>query len=142
MSAIVNKLLKVVIPVTLGIIILVSCFWISDRLDPDPGIICENPSMSAAGYLTVMGILAAVGIVYQLAFDILLRGTIKMNKFLELIFEVIVFVACYTVVETCFFLNSNTISIDVLTIGLVLGSVYTVSRFLFDKLIKLKILNK
>jgi hypothetical protein len=136
MNAIANKLLKVVIPITLGTVIFVGCFWIADRLDPNPGISCEDPSWPAAVYLTAMGILAIVGIVYQLAFDILLRGTIKMNKFLELIFEVIVFVACYTVVEICFVLNSKTISIEVLTIGLVLGSVYTVSRLLFGKLIK------
>lgn len=138
MNVIANKLLKVVIPVTLGTVIFVGCFWIADRLEPNEGLIsCEDPSMSAAGYLTVMGILAAVGIVYQLAFDILLRGNIKMNKFLELIFEIIVFVACYTVVKVCFLLNSKTISIvEDLTIGLVLGSVYTVSRLLFGKLIK------
>lgn len=116
---------------------LVGGFWIADRLEPNYGVlICEDNSLSDSSYLILMGIVAAIGIVYQLAFDILLRGTIKMNKFLELIFEVIVFVACYTVVEICFVLNSKTISIEVLTIGLVLGSVYTVSRLLFGKLIK------
>lgn len=138
MNTLVNRILNTAISVTIGSIILVSGFWIADRLEPNYGqLTCEDNSLSDFSYLIAMGMVSAIGIVYQFTIAWWLRDKIKLNKFLESLIEIIAFVGCYTVwmVFPALIKREDIVPGEFL-MGVVLGSVYTVSRLLFGKMIK------
>jgi hypothetical protein len=139
MNVIAKKLLKVIIPVTVGTVILVGCFWIGDRLEPNTGaLICEDPSSPNTTYLKAMVIIAVTGILYQLTIAKVLRDNIKTTKVLAFAIEITGFAACFATLLGCdkLLLGQPVKLGDLLFTGLILGGAYSVSILLFNRLIK------
>jgi hypothetical protein len=137
MSTFSDRILKTVIPVIIGTAIPVGGIWWSERIPDGVELDCGTGVSSDSDYLLYFGVIAALGIIYQLILGKFLRNEFKTGKAVELIIDIAGFACLFTVVISSYFLwESNELLIaGPMAAGIILGILHEIFISIFKRII-------
>lgn len=139
-------LLETILPISIGALLFISYFFITDKLSSKPELEdCESYELSSAVYLIFMFAIILITSIYEIVIGNWILRKNKLNLALN-IFNKIVFATFFTgILVVMQFINTKTIEIEtygpVFLVMLLLGLVILALTKLFQKIFENKIVS-